>query len=114
MLRELYENPKKGILSDNAHFDIQVDEVLAGTAPTNLSAIWDNSTFGEPETMAAGPYLIALLRWPPVRDPIGTTQTSSEPTSMMVLQAPCAPPFMFDSSSELAQKTRVILRAGKQ
>ncbi len=112
-LRQLYEGPN-GIISDNAHFDIQVDEVLAGTVPANLSVIWNNSTFGEPETMAAGPYLIALIKWPPSRDPSAANLPNTEPVPLMVLQAPCSTPFMLDSSSDTANKVRLILKAKVQ
>ncbi len=108
-LRQLYEGPS-GIISDNAHFDIQVDEVLIGTAPARLSVIWDNSTFGEPDKMAAGPYLIALLKLP-LRDPSATALPDPEPVSLTVLQAPCSIPFILDSSSDVAHKVRLILGA---
>src|SRR5687767_519913 len=58
-LRRLYET-QTSFLSDYARFDILVDEVLVGRAGRRLTVTWNNSTFSEPASMAAGPFLIAL------------------------------------------------------
>jgi hypothetical protein len=50
----------KNFLSDYARFDVQVDELLRGTAARTLSVRWDNSTFSKPNSMASGPFVIAL------------------------------------------------------
>jgi len=75
-MRKAYEDPKQSFLSDYARFDIQVDQVLVGKAARKLSVTWDNSTFGEPEQIAPGHYLIALRRPnsanPPLRGPSAT------------------------------------------
>lgn len=111
-MRKLYESTSS-LLSDYARFDIQVDQVLAGKAPTRLSVTWHNSTFREPEKMATGPFLIAL-RWPysktpPLRGPSATILPNREPGSMAVLQAPCSSPFIFESTSNEARTVRLIL-----
>jgi hypothetical protein len=114
-MRGIYEG-RNGLLSDYAAFDIQVDQVLFGSAPATLSVTWDNSTFGEPETMAAGPFLIALRqpnsKMPPLRGPSATILPSREPASLTVLQAPCSSPFIFESTGEEARAIRLLLAAG--
>jgi hypothetical protein len=115
-LREFYEGPG-GVISDYARFDVQVDEVLAGKVPNRFSVTWNNSTFGEPEKMAAGPFLIALLEAgsgsPPLRGPSATVIPNKEPGLLTVLQAPCAGPFMFESEGEQARLARAILTGEK-
>jgi len=101
------------VLGDYARFTILVDEVLAGRAGPTLIATWDNSTFPEPETMAPGPYLIALRdprsRMPPLRGPSATILPNLEPGSLTLLQAPCSAPFLFEAGSEQAAAVRRIL-----
>lgn len=100
-------------LSDYARFKVLVDEVLVGQPPSVINATWDNSTFGEPETMKEGPYLIALRepgsRIPPLRGPSATILASPEPGSLTVLQAPCAPAFILDATSAEAKTIRKML-----
>jgi hypothetical protein len=112
--RKFFEG-QNGILSDYARFEVQVEEVLVGKVPTTISVTWDNSTFGEPEEMADGPFLIALRqpgsKMPPLRGPSATILPSREPESLTVLQAPCAAPFIFGSTSDKAQTIRGILNA---
>ena len=112
--REFYEGTSS-VLGDYARFDVQVDRVLAGAAPTSLSVTWDNSTSGEPETMRAGPFLSALRKshskMPPLRGPSATILPSREPASLTVLQAPCSSPFIFESTSEEARAIRLLLEA---
>lgn len=114
-MRAMYESQTTTLLPDYARFDIQVDEVLAGRAPTRLSVTWDNSTFGEPAEMAAGPFLIALRRsnsgTPPLRGPSATIRPSPEPESLTLLQAPCAGAFIFESMSNEARTIRRTLAA---
>lgn len=82
-MRRMYEDPTKTLLSDYARFDVEVDEVLVGKAPKNISVTWDNSTFGEPKGMPDGPFLIALRkpssRTPPLRGPSATILPNREP-----------------------------------
>ena len=113
-MRKFYEG-SNGLLSDYARFNVTVDRVLTGKAPTKIIVTWDNSTFGEPEKMAAGPFLIALRRpsskVPPLRGPSATILPSREPESLTVLQAPCSSPFMFESTSEEARTVERIVAA---
>jgi hypothetical protein len=106
--------PKKDYaLSDYARFKVLVDEVLVGQPPKVISVTWDNSTFGEPEKMAEGPYLIGLrdpgAKRPPLRGPSATVLPSPEPEALTVLQAPCAPAFIIKATSDSAKKIREIL-----
>jgi hypothetical protein len=113
-MRELYEGPG-GLISDYARFDVQIDEVLVGKAPTTLSVTWDNSTFEEPEKMATGPFLIALRDpkspTPPLRGPSAYVGPNPDPTALTVLQAPCSSPFIFESTSDETRTVRSILAA---
>jgi hypothetical protein len=112
-MRRIYEDPKEGLLPDYARFEVQVEEVLVGRAPRKLSVTWDNSTFGEPDHMAAGPYLIALRRpaspVPPLRGPSGTIFPSPDPKALTLLQAPCSSAFIFGLGSQEARSVRKIL-----
>ena len=107
-----------GYMSDYARFDLLVDEVLSGQAGASIAVTWDNSTFGIPESMPAGPVLIALRRpgapMLPLRAPSVTTLPDPEPGALAVLQAPCSDPFMFESASKRAVKVRNILAKGKR
>jgi hypothetical protein len=108
-----------GFMTDYARFDIIVEEVLAGTAGRSHTVSWDNSTFGEPESMPPGPFLIALRdprsSLPPLRGPSATITPNREPGSLTVLQAPCADAFIFERASEQATAVRSILerRSGR-
>jgi hypothetical protein len=111
-LREIYEGGG-ALLPDYARFDIEVIEVLVGTVPSRLSATWDNSTFGEPEDISAGPFLMALRdpssAAPPLRGPSATVFANAEPALPTLLQAPCASPFLFEIDSSEAAEIRRIL-----
>jgi hypothetical protein len=112
--RRFYADPSTSLLPDYARFDVLVDDVLIGDAPDRLSVTWDNSTFGEPAEMPAGPFLIALRKpasaAPPLRGPSATIFPNREPGLLTVLQAPCAGPFIFESSSDEARAVRRSLR----
>jgi hypothetical protein len=114
-LRRMYEDPRERIMTDYARFDVQVEEVLVGRVPRTLSVTWDNSTFGEPDQMAAGPYLIALRRpgsaSPPLRGPSATFFPSPDPQALTLLQAPCSRPFIYEVGSEQARVIRRLLEA---
>lgn len=105
--------PRTSLMSDYARFDVVVDEVLLGTAPRRVPVTWDNSTFGEPETMAAGPFLIALRRptsrIPPLRGPSATIMPNREPGLLTMLQAPCSSPFMFPGNGDHARTIRRMM-----
>jgi hypothetical protein len=103
-------------MSDYAMFDVTVDEVLTGDPPRTFTVEWDNSTFGEPETMAAGPFLIALRKpaspAPPLNGPSATIMPTPGAAAFSMLQAPCSSPFMFGSDSPEAASIRQRLRGG--
>lgn len=102
-------------ISDYARFDISVDEVLRGKASKTLNVTWDNSTFGEPQDMSPGPFLIALRQAnspiPPLRGPSATYLPNPDPSVLTVLQAPCAPPLIFESQSMETGLIRRVLSA---
>lgn len=101
-----------GFISDYALFDVTVDEVLAGNPPRKFTISWNNSTFGEPKTMAAGPFLIGLRRLgspQPLRGPSGMTAPPPREVLFTLLQEPCSSPFMFESGSEEAAAARRLL-----
>ncbi|MFM9978821.1 MAG: hypothetical protein ACKVOP_12360, partial [Sphingomonadaceae bacterium] len=105
---------RQNYMSDYARFDIIVDKVLRGPVAKRLTVTWDNSTFGEPEKMAPGPYVIALRRsgkaQPPLRGPSATVFPTPQPNLFTVLQAPCAPPFILQRNSPEAIAVRRLLR----
>ena len=107
-------NGQKDILSDYARFNVVVEEVLAGQSPKTISVTWDNSTFDEPRRMGKQAYLIALRQpgseLPPLRGPSATILPSQEPDLFTVLQASCAPAFIFDASSATAKKIQHMLK----
>ncbi|RVT41957.1 hypothetical protein [Sphingobium algorifonticola] len=117
-MRKTYEDPKQGLLPDYARFDIQVEQVLLGQVSSTLSVTWDNSTFGEPDQMAAGRYLIALRRpnsaSPPLRGPSATILPSPGPNALTLLQAPCSRAFIYNAESSEAQSIRRILDARRK
>ncbi|WP_343051943.1 hypothetical protein [Mycoplana rhizolycopersici] len=107
-----------GFLTDYARFKIMVDEVLRGNAPHELSVTWDNSTFGEPESIPSGPFLVALrdpsAPIPPLRGPSATGVPNLEPGTLTVLQAPCSRAFLFEVDSQEAQLLRQQLARPQQ
>jgi hypothetical protein len=114
-MRRIYEDRRQRLLPDHARFDILVDEVLVGRAPRRLSVTWDNSTFGEPDRMPAGSYLVALRRpaspIPPLRGPSATIMPNPDPNSLTLLQAPCSSAFIYEIGTEQARNVRRILDA---
>ncbi|MFB0611943.1 hypothetical protein [Aurantiacibacter poecillastricola] len=115
-LREIYSDPGQGLLSDYARFTLEVQDVLKGEPPARFAVTWDNSTFAEPETMAPGLYLVAVrdpaAPLPPLRGPSATILPNPEPATMTLLQAPCAPPFLFPLESAPLDEVRALLRGG--
>ncbi len=105
-----------GYLSDYARFEIAVTDVLKGEASGVVTVTWDNSTFGEPKTIATGTYLVALRRAdsprPPLRGPSATILAQPEPGLMTVLQAPCSGAFIFAAKPDTIQTIRDILLNG--
>ena len=103
-------------LRNYARFSIDVREFIKGNGPSKLIVTWNNSTFGEPDKLPSGPFLIAL-RWPnskelPLRGPSATVFRSPEPDVLTVLQAPCSRPFIFESRGAEAVTVRSILSHG--
>ncbi|HTU12291.1 MAG TPA: hypothetical protein VMG08_15475 [Allosphingosinicella sp.] len=100
-------------LPDYARFDIAVEDVLVGTAGRVLTVSWDNSTFGEPRSMPAGRYLVALRRSggvaPPLRGPSATISPDPHASAMVPVQAPCSRAFIFEEATEQAREVRAIL-----
>ncbi len=109
---EIVEVGDRGPLADYARITFRVDDVIAGDLTgrmggNNLLTItWDNSTFGEPETLGEGdgynrfPRLLIALRDPaspglPLRSGSGVILPSPEPEQLTVLQAPCSSAFIF-------------------
>lgn len=117
-MRKKYEDPNLGLLHDYARFTIKVEEVLVGRVRGRLLATWDNSTFGEPDRMAPGRYLIALRRpssnSPPLRGPSATIMPSPDPNALTLLQAPCSGAFIYGAESEQANTIRGILRTRRK
>jgi hypothetical protein len=103
------------LLWDYAQFDVVVEEVIAGKAPRRLTVTWDNSTFGEPDTLAPGPYLIALRDptspIPPLRGPSGTIFPAPRQDLPTLLQAPCSSPFLLPVADKDASTVRAIVAA---
>lgn len=111
--RAIYSDPNKAILGDYARFEVLVTEVIVGDVPQRFSATWDNSTFGEPASLSDGQLLMAFRRAespiPPLTGPSATILPNPEPQSLTILQAPCAPPFIFENSSETALRIKELL-----
>lgn len=112
-LRSMYEDPRQSLLHDYARFEVHVEEVLVGRVSNTFSVTWDNSTFGEPKQIAAGPYLIALRRprspSPPLRGPSATILPIPDPQDLTLLQAPCSSAFIYEVESEQARTIRRLL-----
>jgi hypothetical protein len=104
---------QKNFLSDYARFKVVVDRVLVGKSPKVVSVTWNNSTFGEPEKMKKGSYLIGLhepgSKRPPLRGPSATILPSPDPKSLTVLQAHCAEAFILDTTSAEAKRIKEML-----
>lgn len=101
------------LVSDYARFEIDVTEVLHGSASGAVMATWDASTFGEPETFPPGRHLIALRRAgsgpAPLRGPNAAAYPDPEPGAWTVLHPPCASQFIFKEGSGDAAAIRDIL-----
>ncbi|MFM7333013.1 MAG: hypothetical protein ACKO1H_01150 [Tabrizicola sp.] len=110
--REILES-QDAFLSDYARFDVLVGEVLLGTASDRISVVWDNSTFGEPDKVPTGSYLVALIAptspQPPLRGPSATVLPRPDASSLSVLQAPCSGAFIFPVDATAVAEIRAIL-----
>lgn len=101
-------------LSDYARFDVLVQEAIVGAPPTELSVVWNNSTYGEPMSMPSGPYLLALKKRPEI-DPVAAAASRqpimSDPASFEVLQQDCRSAFILNEGSPEAEAARMHLQA---
>ena len=97
----------------HARFKVLIDEVILGqTAKKAIPVVWINSTFGEPQTLLPGPWLIALhdLNTFPRDRSIGEyVKPALEPGTMTILQAPCSSAFLFENASNEAAAVRNLL-----
>jgi hypothetical protein len=102
-------NSNKFFIEDYARFDVIVDEVLLGTAPSTLHVTWDSGTQVEPEAMPPGPYVIALS------DPHGLPhdRVTGDREAPTVLHLVCRDAFIFKAESNEAKAVRRILRGQK-
>ncbi len=104
--------------SDYARFEIHVEQVLKGESSDEVTAVWHNSTFAEPDRLNSETYLIALVAptspRPPLRGPSATLLPRPDGESFSVLQAPCSTPFLLEADSSAAKEVRMKLRAGGQ
>jgi len=105
----------RSFLSDYAQFQIEVDIVLKGQPKETVTVTWDNSTFGEPQSLGDDTerFLIALRaassKMPPLRGPSAFIAANPDPEMMTVLQAPCASPFIFKFPGKAASQVKDIL-----
>lgn len=103
--RDLYRDGST-LMSDYATFDLNVDEVLAGTASAKVRIKWRNESFGIPDRMKPGPYLVALA-YLGSKKRTGFWGFSSD--SIAMLQGPCSSPFLFETGSKDAKIVAGIL-----
>lgn len=101
---------------DAAHFDVLVDEVLKGRSGPSLSAWWDPSWHGFPVRLPSGPVLVALRQNGSGSNPRFSSLAPTDPgpdlAALVVLRAPCAPPFLFESTGAEAATIRSLLALG--
>jgi len=106
---------QQGFLSDYAQFEIEVETVLKGSPASMVTATWDNSTFGEPTRLGEENqrFLVALRasgsNIPPLRGPSAFIAPNPDPELLAVLQAPCAPPFIFKFPGDAASDAKDAL-----
>lgn len=104
-----------GFITDYVRFRVSIDKVLFGSPPKEFVMTWDNSTFGEPETMEPGSYLIAAWMASsnrlPLRGASATVFPNREPDKMTLLQAPCSEGFLFPVGSKNADAVLQILKS---
>lgn len=101
-------------LPSYARFEIVVEKFLLGQAKNKIIVNWKNSTFGEPKSMPADKYLIALRssKSKKTRNPGLNAQELStlSPQVFTVLQGSCSTAFIFDNTSKHASDVRQILK----
>lgn len=114
-MRETYEHPSRVLGADYGQFEIEVDQVLAGRAPTKVFVMIRASTFPPPMQMEPGRYLVALHRPSPAR-PSGTGASSPAhtPNTWVLLEQPCAGAFIFKADSPSARTIQAILQKRRE
>lgn len=93
----------KSLLSDVATFDLRVDEVLVGHVPRLMRVRWDPSTFGSPDEMPDGRYLVALR---------ASSPDARDPSAFVVFRRPCSDAFLLPGGGPEAVAVLRVL-AGK-
>ena len=110
-VRQNYERSQL-LVFDYARFDIEVDEVLHGSAADRIAVTSPSSMFGKTGSPPSGLFLLAL------RNPTATTPPEDhdigdgpnpDPTSYSVYSALCSDSFVFESQSPDAITVRRIL-----
>jgi hypothetical protein len=98
---------QRTFLSDYAVFDVEVFQNIRGKVKPYITVMWQNSTFGEPAEMAEGPYMMALQT---LKNAAAQSSSATIPhPSYILLQSPCAPPFLFEGASTAGAEVRRIL-----
>ncbi|MFC7378858.1 hypothetical protein [Brevundimonas sp. GCM10030266] len=88
---------------DGAYFDVTVERVAAGEAPRRFRVEWDAATYGYPDEMPDGRYLIGLRE---------LNHISMSGARFMVLRRGCSGAFMFESGDRMSLAVLRVL-AGK-
>lgn len=101
-----YRLVSDGNFGKHARFDILIDEVLKGPAQSRLTVAWQRSTFGEPDTMAWGTYLIALNYWQPRQE---RSASGAGDSSLVVLNPVCTTGFLLPATSDEAVAIKRLL-----
>ena len=98
-----------GPVSGRFRFDVEV--VLRGEAPDQIEFMWNNSTFGVPETFYQGNRMLVALRSPDPSERGGLNDFTSSPImgEMVILQAHCSRPFIIRADSLEARKISLLL-----
>lgn len=104
---KLYRTIPSKIIKDYARIEVEVINVIKGSAGERVTFTWNNSTFAEPDAMPPGTYLITLHN--ATSDDFLGQLPSPDPSLPAVLQSPCAPPFILEDGSEHAIAARRVL-----
>lgn len=106
--RESFADPNRILRQDAVRFEIEVEEVIVGSAPNSISAVGDAGIVLAEGRLAPGRYLMVLHR-------LGTMVVSGndanlwryfEPDAWTFLQPLCQGPFIFEADG---QEARTIL-----
>jgi hypothetical protein len=95
---------------DYASFDIVIEETLRGNAGGRISVVWGNEGRLDPESLAEGSKLIALIApASPGPDPSEDVLPRVESDLMSVIEPLCHLPFLVDVPSRDERRVREIL-----